>query len=568
MKKIRKILLLPVLLLMCNFILVACNNDNNNGHSHDWNEWVVTTIATCLTDGEETRTCKHDSSHIETRPIVALGHNWDDWEITTSPTCTEVGEETRICLNDASHTETKPIIALGHDMLWIETTPATCTEAAIETGTCQRNGCTHTDTRSGEGAISHDWEWVVTTPATKTTDGVETLTCRNNPAHTNGTRILYATGTEGLVFSGGYLVSIGTATDLDIVIPAFHNRSPSPSPVIGIGYAAFRDSNIVSVTIPASVRIISHSAFSGSDSLKSVVFQSGSTLETIEAAAFWGCVELTSITIPASVRTVGTHLFFNCSKLESAIFEEGSQIEILNDTMFFGSGLRTIEIPKSVTRIREGVFQNSSNLESVTFEEGSTLQRFGNDVFNGAGRLSDITIPEGVTHIGNRVFAGTRLSSITIPASVQSIGNHVFIGDFLEYIEVDEDNEFYSSIDGALYNKAQTVLIVVPKRWTGDFVVPEGVIEINSDAFHQCSRITSITLPESLEIIGNSVFTQMNINSLTIPAGVVAVGDGVFAHWSASRTIYILGHTSEAEADAAWGIWWRDFCNANIVYAS
>lgn len=49
--------------------------DENN---HNWGEWAVTIEATCTQEGEETRVCSHDSSHIETRIIEILGHNFEN----------------------------------------------------------------------------------------------------------------------------------------------------------------------------------------------------------------------------------------------------------------------------------------------------------------------------------------------------------------------------------------------------------------------------------------------------------------------------------------------------------
>jgi len=79
---------------------------------HNWSGWTITTFATCTVDGEETRICTKGDSHIETRPIAALGHNWGEWVVTKVPTATEEGEETRICTNDASHIQTRPILML------------------------------------------------------------------------------------------------------------------------------------------------------------------------------------------------------------------------------------------------------------------------------------------------------------------------------------------------------------------------------------------------------------------------------------------------------------------------
>jgi len=92
--------------------LTSCQPEptpNNTTHVHQWDEWTVTTPATCTTTGEETRICKLDASHTETQAIVALGHDWDGWVVTTPPTTTAEGVETRTCKHDASHKETRLI---------------------------------------------------------------------------------------------------------------------------------------------------------------------------------------------------------------------------------------------------------------------------------------------------------------------------------------------------------------------------------------------------------------------------------------------------------------------------
>jgi hypothetical protein len=92
--------------------IIACNNGDNGSnttHIHDWNEWTITTPATCTTAGEETRTCKLDATHTETQAIAALGHDWSEWVVTTPPTTTAEGVETRTCKRDESHTETRAI---------------------------------------------------------------------------------------------------------------------------------------------------------------------------------------------------------------------------------------------------------------------------------------------------------------------------------------------------------------------------------------------------------------------------------------------------------------------------
>ena len=66
----------------------------------------------------------------KTQTIPAIGHDWGDWEITTPATETEDGEQTRICRNDASHVQTSVIPRLTH-VHRLSAVPAkepTCTE--------------------------------------------------------------------------------------------------------------------------------------------------------------------------------------------------------------------------------------------------------------------------------------------------------------------------------------------------------------------------------------------------------------------------------------------------------
>ena len=88
------------------------------GHVHDWGDWVVTTPATCDAAGVETRTCKLDGSHKDTRAIAKLTgascnpdhvHDWGDWVVTVSATCEAAGVEIRTCNLDENHKETQAI---------------------------------------------------------------------------------------------------------------------------------------------------------------------------------------------------------------------------------------------------------------------------------------------------------------------------------------------------------------------------------------------------------------------------------------------------------------------------
>ena len=83
--------------------------------NHDWHD--TETLPTCTKDGEKVWECSRCGMK-KTEKISALGHEWGDWTVTTPATCTNEGVETRICKRDPSHVETRTIPTTGHN--WVD----------------------------------------------------------------------------------------------------------------------------------------------------------------------------------------------------------------------------------------------------------------------------------------------------------------------------------------------------------------------------------------------------------------------------------------------------------------
>ena len=152
MKKMK--LLVAVLAIMMSFAFAACTSQTSetpSGHVHEWGEWTETKAPTCVEEGEETRVCKLDESHIETRSVSIDpdAHEWGEWAETKAPTCVEEGEETRVCKLDESHKETRSV-SIDPDAHewgeWVETKAPSYTEEGEETRTC-KNDSKHVETR-------------------------------------------------------------------------------------------------------------------------------------------------------------------------------------------------------------------------------------------------------------------------------------------------------------------------------------------------------------------------------------------------------------------------------------
>lgn len=265
-----------------------------------------------------------------------------------------------------------------------------------------------------------------------------------------------------------------------------------------------------------SVTAIGEYAFSVCPNLGTVTIPNSVT--SIKKYAFGDCHRLTSVTIPASVITIGEGAFGSCKSLTS--LEIPGSVTTIGDRAFsLCEGLTSVSIPNSVTSIGDGAFANCLNLTSVT-------------------------IGNSVTFIGDMAFkACISLTSVTIPASVNSIGIAPFeLCGSLAYIEVDENNAHFCSIDGVLFNKEISEIIMVPGGRQGEYVIPDSVTSIWSFAFEGCIGLTSVTIPGSVTSIGDFAFNHcVGLTSVTIPDQITSIGEFVFNCCTGLTSVTIPG---------------------------
>lgn len=76
----------------------------------------------------------------------------------------------------------------------------------------------------------------------------------------------------------------------------------------------------------------------------------------------------------------------------------------------------------------------------------------------------------------------------------------------LSVVTVDQNNKYYTCIDGVLYDKEMTKLFYCPPGKKGELVIPEGVKSIGLRSLQECAKLTSITIPSTLQGIGYGAF--------------------------------------------------------------
>lgn len=134
-----------------------------------------------------------------------------------------------------------------------------------------------------------------------------------------------------------------------------------------------------------------------------------------------------------------------------------------------------------------------------------------------------VTLPNTVKSIGTKAFAYSGITSINIPDSVQVIGAGAFLGCTNCQFNVSVSQQYFASIDGILYNKAQKEAIAFSwKQAEGkEICIPEGIVSIGDFAFAFCNRDLSET--------GNQKAKRCNV---TFPSTLCKIGRYAFANAS------------------------------------
>lgn len=140
-------LLFPVLVLLLALLFCLAAAYAEDGVVHEWDGGVVTTPATCTSDGVRTYTCTRPGcGATRTETIPATGHNWDGGAVTTAPGCTTDGVRTYTC-TVCGATRTEAIPATGQHS-WdggnVTAAPG-CETAGVRTFTCTVCGATYTE---------------------------------------------------------------------------------------------------------------------------------------------------------------------------------------------------------------------------------------------------------------------------------------------------------------------------------------------------------------------------------------------------------------------------------------
>ena len=222
------------------------------------------------------------------------------------------------------------------------------------------------------------------------------------------------------------------------------------------------------------------------------------------------------------------------------------QLETINDDipwLRYADIIKTVTVEEGITAIGANMFIDCTALKQVSLPESLVEIRW--NVFCGCTALEQITLPDSVTSIGSRAFSGCGIKQLVLPKSIMEIGYNAF--DHCTALEQVTVSEFDTSIGAEILepNSSESV----PSVKTGAFsdctaltsvTLPDSIEIIENGAFYGCTVLASIVLPESLQSIGDSAFKSCtSLMAITLPKSLTSIGKEVFAECTSLESIVL-----------------------------
>ncbi len=211
----------------------------------------------------------------------------------------------------------------------------------------------------------------------------------------------------------------------------------------------------------------------------------GNGYKIIEATIYNGEVQIPSTYADGAVVAIGER-----------VFRENQEIT-------------EVTVPSSIVEICDYAFSSCYALTTVRFENGSNLAKIGAHAFYGNEKLNAINLPETLLSIGEGAFQNCLdLTQIVVPSSVTSIGSDALDCTYYRSL-TDTGVVYFGKVAYGFKPSAEQALTAI--------TIKEGTVGIAGAAFYGNEYITAVSIPASVNNVGDRAFTSMpKLTSLTV----------------------------------------------------
>lgn len=325
-------------------------------------------------------------------------------------------------------------------------------------------------------------------------------------------------------YKKGITINKYIGEEKDVTVPAYIDGTP----VTEIGFMAFKEQGVTSVTLPDTVKTIDYQAFQDCATLEAVVLPDG--LKEIRDLAFWNCASLDRLVIPAGIESIGEEIFRGCGDVDIS-FSGRSSRYAMQDDMLIDKKRKTVlaymghdahvTVPEGILRIGRYAFHGRAEMTEITLPK--SLQGIGYSAFEDCVNLRSVHLPGKINIIEGGAFLNCwNLERINIPDNVKIIELNVFNGCPKLQIEIAENHKLLYVRDNMLIEKPyyypnmityetahgswsedmssdDYTLISIWGEHDRDFVVPPDVTSVY--ALGGIEGLRSVTFHENVEYI-------------------------------------------------------------------
>lgn len=323
-----------------------------------------------------------------------------------------------------------------------------------------------------------------------------------------------------------------------------------PEGITEIGAAAIYSTELSDIKLPSSLTKLGNHALSFNEKLTSIDM-SGTKLSSINALALAECSSLSKALLPDSLLEIGDGAFMSCKKLTEITLPP--KLTTIGQNAFMSTGLSRVTVPESVEDIGYSAF-------------GYSLDERGNEIIDSSfviigtyGSAAQLYCTDSDTEYDYK-------NNFTFKTVEQAAEED----ELLSLDRITEGNYEYALINGEAvitFCTATDKVLNVPEKLGGapvvgiypvafqpcgseEIILPETVKYIREMAFYSCSYVKKITLPQSLESIGNNAFDNCAALEEIDMGGASKIGEKVFLDCSSLKTVTISGNCTSIEGVA------------------
>lgn len=353
---------------------------------------------------------------------------------------------------------------------------------------------------------------------------------------------------------------------------------------INVKAATFDSGSFTFKTLTSSTVAVTASKsyeYTGTLSVPAQVVFEGLTYSVteIDRLAFRNCDGLTEVTLPTSVTYIGGYAFDGCTSLTKITMPGVKEIR---DAAFQNTAIAEITLPECLTQMFNAVFMDCKNLKKIQIpsalvnlgtnspfigcislteinvsEDNPNYKSINGALYSKDGKtliaypcgLATVTIADGTEKIGYQSFMGNpHIASVNFPTSVFSIERYAFhnCSSLVEFT-VAADNIEFTAEDGLLYS-GNSLLLCPPARTSA--IVKEDTKRIADQAFYECTKLTTVDLPNSLYEIGGQAFGYCTaLESIELPQMVSVIGMNAFGDCTSLKSIVIPDNVTSLPKD-------------------